>query len=83
MGTVIMPLRSSRVIGVDRNSTLYICGTRRSKGLECAAYARGAEEPTWQVVLDRSSNLPVGGALLPGREYVATGQGVLLAVGDK
>lgn len=82
LGTVIMPQRESRIIGVDNNSTLFVCGQDRSIGTNCAAYDRGAEDPKWRVVVDKSAGLPNGGALLSGKLYVTTDSGKLYAIGD-
>ncbi len=82
LGTVILPQRESRIIGVDNNATLYICGQPRGLGASCAAYERGAEEPKWELVLAKTGGIPNGGALLPGRIYVTTQSGQLFALGD-
>jgi outer membrane protein assembly factor BamB len=82
LGTVIMPQRGSRIIGVDSNSTLYLCGPERGRVPKCAAYGKGQDEPTWEVELDNSAVAITGGALVPGRIYVAAGNGQLYAIGE-
>jgi hypothetical protein len=82
LGQVIFPQRPTRVIGVDGESNIYLCGANRQRGAECVAYQRGTEEPAWSLALGARSGQPVGGALLPGRLYVTTAAGLLFALGD-
>lgn len=82
LGTVSIPHRSGRVIGVDGNSTLYTCGPGRAREVECLAYEIGEEEPRWQLSLDKGIGIPNGGALVPGRLYVTLDAGVLYAIGE-
>jgi hypothetical protein len=82
LGQALFPQRPSRVIGVDGSSNIYLCGSNRQRGAECVAYSRGADEPSWSLELARKGDVPIGGALLPGRLYVTTAGGVLYALGD-
>ena len=83
LGQVIFPQRPSRVFGVDRDSTLYVCGMARTLGAMCIALETGSEDPKWEVSFDRESGPLVGGALVAGRLYVTTERGSLYAVGDE
>ncbi len=70
--------------GFDRNGTAFICGTiqlsLRNSHVQCRALAIGRGQPLWTLELP-SSGLPVGGALVPNRLYVATSDGIVAAVG--
>lgn len=81
-GKAFYPIRNSQVIAVDQNATLYTCGNLDyGYGLpECQAFSPESEEPIWKLLLEDSS-LVAGGALVPGRLYVATQEGVLYAIG--
>jgi ABC-type dipeptide/oligopeptide/nickel transport system permease subunit len=70
---------ATRVVGVDGGGRLFLCGVHESEGSECVAYRAGEEQPAWRVALP---DLPTGGALVPGRLYVTTGDGLLIALGD-
>jgi ABC-type dipeptide/oligopeptide/nickel transport system permease subunit/outer membrane protein assembly factor BamB len=85
------PFRPSRMIAVDEAATAYVCGhpmeptqspfSRTVGGVECRAHKPGAGEPVWDVALEGGA-FPVGGALVAGRLYVTTSDGVLFAIGD-
>lgn len=77
------PQRLSRVIAVDAADRAYICGAIRAGQPDCIAVVPGEDEPGWQIALDRSKGNVVGGALAPGRLYVATDDGWLYAIGDE
>jgi outer membrane protein assembly factor BamB len=82
------PYRPSRLIGLDQNATAYVCGMRfesqsggrRSAGAQCQAHRPGAGEPVWELNLEQGSP-PNGGAIVPGRLYVTTTNGMLYAIG--
>ena len=83
------PYRPSRMIGLDQNATVYVCGMRfesqvgggRSSRAQCQAHRPGAGQPVWELDLKQGS-LPNGGAIVPGRLYVTTLDGMLYAIGD-
>ena len=75
------PQRPSQVIATDAADHVYVCGLHRIDGAECAGFAPGADAPFWQVVLPQGGQVN-GGALVPGRLYVTTGDGALYALGD-
>jgi ABC-type dipeptide/oligopeptide/nickel transport system permease subunit/outer membrane protein assembly factor BamB len=73
-------IRHGKIIAVDANAVVYVCGAS-GPNLECVAFARGSEEPIWTIRLERGENV-TGGALVPGRLYVATAEGQLYAIGE-
>jgi len=73
-------IRHGEIIAVDANAVAYVCGASRPN-LECVAFARRSEEPIWTIRLERGENV-TGGALVPGRLYVATAEGQLYAIGE-
>jgi len=79
-GNVRYFIRDGEIIAVDSNAVAYVCGESRPS-LECIAFARGSEEPIWTIRLERSENV-TGGALVPGRLYVATSEGYLYAISE-
>lgn len=87
---VDFPYRPSRMIAVDQDATTYLCRQvssptqspfARTQGLECRAHRPDPGEPLWTVALEQGG-LPNGGALVPGRLYVTTRNGLLYAIGD-
>lgn len=82
-GNAYYPIRNSQVIAVDQNATIYTCGNLDyGYGLpECQAFSPASEEPTWKLLLEDSAQV-VGGALVPGRLYVASQEGFLYAIGS-
>lgn len=81
------PDNASVLVGVAQDGTTYACGgiVRGSIAdgvtLECAAYNVDRPAATWELAVERGGR-PVGGALAPGRVYVATEDGVLVAIGE-
>ena len=76
-----VPLRQSRVIAVDYDATISLCGRRASR-LECHAVRPNVEQAIWQVPLARGGEIR-GGARVQGRLYVTTDDGLLYAIGDE
>ncbi|MBN2004251.1 MAG: ABC transporter permease subunit [Anaerolineae bacterium] len=74
-------LYQGQAIGADRQSTLYVCGGVSEQSQACYALAPTAEEPLWQFDLEPGEGVQ-GGALAPGRLYLAGSAGRLYAVGD-
>jgi hypothetical protein len=70
----------SELIAIDENSIAYVCSNNLTVGVNCKAMQIGIEDPVWE--LDLGDNLQVmGGALVPGRMYITTNAGALIAVG--
>jgi LysM repeat protein len=69
------------VIGIDGDSKLVLCGMDSEMELLCSAHLPKVDEPIWQLNLGKIGEV-VGGALVPGRLYVAMNNGDLLVLGD-
>jgi ABC-type dipeptide/oligopeptide/nickel transport system permease subunit len=74
-----MPLRASRLIGVDSRGNAYICA---SVATACYALGYGQDAPLWEVRLPPGGR-NVTGSLTPDRLYLITDSGLLHAVGEK
>ncbi|MCC6299632.1 MAG: PQQ-binding-like beta-propeller repeat protein [Anaerolineales bacterium] len=72
--------RPSMFMGMDRNLVYYVCGSRLQ--VECAAVRKGESKPIWTITLE-NGRIISGGALAPGRFYVATEEGYFYALGDQ
>jgi peptide/nickel transport system permease protein len=77
----------SRMVGIDGNQTYYLCGStftsdQGQKGV-CIAFAQGSSELLWEQTLEGSHADIIGAALVEGRLYVATQDGILYAIGNK
>ncbi|HZU86015.1 MAG TPA: ABC transporter permease subunit, partial [Anaerolineaceae bacterium] len=83
-----LPYQPSRIVlGIDRNNIIIVCGGMSQKGIsnyigECRANAPGETRSLWKFNLDEGDAFPVGGALIPGRMYVAAYK-TLYALGDE
>ncbi|MGB7093971.1 MAG: PQQ-binding-like beta-propeller repeat protein [Anaerolineales bacterium] len=74
------------LISVDRDYTVYVCG-----GLYCAAFSPRSKEPLWDLdlidwgdpELSKFYEEILGGALAPGRLYIATSKGYLYLIHDE
>ncbi len=73
--------RQSRLIGVDRDLVAFICSNNLGAYSRCEALPIGDNEPAWVLELGESVNV-VGGALVPGRLYITTDTGELVALGS-
>ena len=69
------------VIGIDGDSKLVLCGMDSEMEPLCSAHLPKVDEPIWQLSLGETGEV-VGGALVPGRLYVAMSNGDLLVLGD-
>jgi outer membrane protein assembly factor BamB len=77
------------VIGVDEESTIYVCGVASpwsNPHPGCFAFGLGAEEPLWAMEFEAGASFD-GGAQVTGRVYAAFSLeggsgGILYAVGD-
>jgi ABC-type dipeptide/oligopeptide/nickel transport system permease subunit len=87
LGTLEHPLNRGEMIAVGEDATAYFCAMEGTYGRPiplCFAYARGSEEPLWEVSIPGGER-PLGGALVPGRLYVAFGSldgDFLYAIGE-
>jgi hypothetical protein len=75
---------TGRVIGVDASLRLYSCEYvfATAQPSVCQSRALGAEEPAWQVEVERPGRAIIGGALVPNRLYLTTDSGRLIALGE-
>jgi outer membrane protein assembly factor BamB len=80
IGNTRLPDRQSRLMGIDKDLAAYICSNNYGTNLRCEAIQAGENEPVWTLDLGENINV-VGGALIPGRLYIATDSGLLVAVG--
>ena len=69
------------VIGIDGDSKLVLCGMDSEMEPLCSAHLPKVDEPIWQLSLGEAGEV-MGGALVPGRLYVAMSNGDLLVLGD-
>jgi hypothetical protein len=76
-GFVRFPYSPGVVIGLDAGQRAYICGTKLAQA-NCLATAPGAADPLWNVELPGGT--VTGGALAPGRVYVAVLEAGLMAL---
>jgi hypothetical protein len=81
------PGTGSALVGMAQDGTTYACGgivrgsIAEGVTLECAAYNVDRPAATWKLAVERGGR-PVGAALAPGRIYVTTDGGYLLAIGE-
>jgi hypothetical protein len=73
--------RNSAPIAIDVEQTLYSCGNlEQGYGpMDCQAFEFGEEDPLWTLAVEGFEL--AGGALAPGRLYVASTDGFLHAIG--
>ncbi len=73
------------LIGFDRDSDAFICGvlqrSRQSNAVQCRALAPGRAQPAWMLEV-AAQGAPIGGALAADRLYVATADGIVVAIGS-
>lgn len=86
LGNLHYPMRSPKYAANDATGMAYICGDALEGFVECIGVRAGDnEKPGWRVLLDKEGGETTsfaGAALVPGRLYVATGDGFLFAVGE-
>jgi ABC-type dipeptide/oligopeptide/nickel transport system permease subunit len=82
VGNSRLPDRQSRLIGVDRDLVAFICSNNLGGISRCEALPIGENEPAWVLELGENINV-VGGALVPGRVYITTDTGELVALGSQ
>jgi hypothetical protein len=77
-----IPLANSiNVVGVDRENIAYICMDIYSSHSTCVAFGPDSDRALWRVEF-RGTQALAGAALAPGRLFVATWDGRLMALGD-
>jgi peptide/nickel transport system permease protein len=82
IGNAFHPIRNSQVIGIDKDHIIYVCGNlERGYGdPQCAVFTPSSKSAQWTLMLEGSHEV-AGGALIPGRLYIASLEGILYAVG--
>ena len=73
--------RQSRLISIDRDLVAYICSNNYKANVRCEALKIAVENPLWTIELGENVSV-VGGAVIPGRMYIALDTGMLIAVGS-
>ena len=79
---VDLAYRPAWLAAMDQDSGLVICGMLASVGLECRALARERRDALWRLTLEEGGFGVNGAALVPGRLYVTTFDGILYALGS-
>ena len=79
---VDLPYSPAWFAAIDQDSNIVACGLIRGEGAECRALARESRQTLWQLPLGEDGFVVNGAALVPGRLYVTTIDGVLYALGD-
>jgi ABC-type dipeptide/oligopeptide/nickel transport system permease subunit len=90
LGAARLPHGRTQMVAMGPESRAYLCGSLEPRGAampECVALVPDSEEPVWQIPIHQGQQV-LGGALVPGRLYVATNlltmrEGTLLALGDE
>ena len=72
---------SIQVIGVDRENVAYICMGFYAAAPSCVAFGPDSDRALWRANFPGNHTL-AGAALAPGRLFVATWDGQLIALGD-
>jgi hypothetical protein len=81
IGNSRQPDRQSKLIGIDQDLGAYICSNNYKANVRCGAMQLGDNTPIWTLELG-ADILVVGGALAPGRMYIALDTATLVAVGS-
>jgi peptide/nickel transport system permease protein len=79
--------QDTHLVGIDREDTAYVCGigqdpTFNTFGGLCQANSPSSLTPLWTYSLPEGSYLITGAALAPGRLYLLSAEGNLIALGD-
>ena len=77
----LISARNLHVAGVDPQEVAYICADSYESFSECAAFTPENIQPLWRERLPGIKAI-AGVAMAPGRLYVATWEGKLLAIGE-
>jgi hypothetical protein len=78
---VDLPYFQAWLAGIDQDTNLIVCGIQDNVGLECRSLARERRDPLWKLTLPDGAGIN-GAALVPGRLYLTTYDGMLLALED-
>jgi peptide/nickel transport system permease protein len=81
VGNFRLPNPNAKLIAVGQEDEAYICGAIGLR-IECVKAEVGLNEPAWKFDIEVDSEV-VGGALVPGRLYVAVGEDGLYAFGSQ
>ncbi len=88
LGVLDLPgLYGSRVVAVDHNGVIYLCGITsgqyaKPEAYTCYALQPGATAPLWEFTLNNEERI-LGAALGEGRLYITTNVGLLYALGSE
>jgi len=76
-------LLMAELIVVDGDSTIYVCADIQQghPAAACFAFEPESGEPVWHIALEQGE-VVAGGAVVPGRLYVAIREGFLYAIGE-
>jgi peptide/nickel transport system permease protein len=79
--------RETHLIGIDGADTAYACGLGQDPSLDaysglCQANSPAGDTPLWTYTLPEGNFVITGAALAPGRLYLLTEEGNLIALGD-
>jgi hypothetical protein len=69
VGNFLFPRINAHLVALGGRNEAYLCGTTGAR-LECVCAVVGQDEPLWTVMIDQPGEV-AGGALVPGRLYVA------------
>lgn len=80
------PYRFAKVIGIDQAGSMYTCGELEVKANrvltgECLATSVTSGAVLWKLELEESGAV-TGGAIVPQRLYLSTGNGEIYAIGE-
>jgi outer membrane protein assembly factor BamB len=79
LASIEVPLRGARLLGIDGTQRAFVCSAQSLPN--CMILDKSTGGATWEMTLPEGRNV-VGGAIAPGRLYIATGDGWLHALGD-
>jgi outer membrane protein assembly factor BamB len=90
---MIFDVTKGSLVGIDAETVFYYCGLYDPNIVRCQANHGDITDPLWKLEMDQAEILPkaisfmqtaqlAGGALVPGRIYVATQAGAFYAIGE-
>jgi peptide/nickel transport system permease protein len=79
--------RDTHLVGIDADDTAYVCGVGQDPSLDtvgglCQANSPNSLTPLWMYSLPEGNFIITGAALAPGRLYLLSAEGNLIALGD-
>jgi len=88
LGISFTPLRQrSKPVAIDNTNAAFICGVEDTPEedipsiTKCLAFDQGAEEPTWELILNnQAGNHMIGTAMSSGKLYVVTENGFMYVI---